>query len=582
MKRTNPLSQYGRAYGTNAERPSRATKANSDIVPSYAMKLCAAGLIGSAALVQSPLPAFAETGETMPVLPYILGATSAFIAAGAAFASWKLIEKAYEIRDGKNMAATFEDPARTGRITMDAEIENDPQIDYALSILEDESTIVSKTMNEPFDATKNDEFLPAREADDWIDALVASLYEGSSSVNHDAASDEKEPEDSKQTIDDARHLDNSTSSESNESGMKNNELPTKEFIPAIESPRIYNGQVPDRYSAPVIGPRSMSVGDIERRLEMLDISNEPAAVRLRERNAQFRFNHPRTEEQYQRPMIPVVPEIQTQKKHSETGFFSTMMRKVSKDDTADVPVIARGAGSRRITVPEIEPESQTFAPSAYSIAAASAAVAYGIQDFAPQFGSDYAALVASEVYANIGSKTSAQRSIENSNIAAAQDKPSVTAAVAAAYASVAYGESSHNIISFEEAMPTLPSRSARIMRIVNNAMPERRAKPIDSLSVQRFGKDESVEDGVSAMWASEEMPAYAVDDTNTSMQEVHEGIVDDYSADYIERLVRDEFDHRHDTTAQRNAALGQMRVVEGSVARPVPLDAGFKHLRHRA
>jgi hypothetical protein len=35
---------------------------------------------------------------------------------------------------------------------------------------------------------------------------------------------------------------------------------------------------------------------------------------------------------------------------------------------------------------------------------------------------------------------------------------------------------------------------------------------------------------------------------------------------YIDYMVREEFEHRHDTTAQRNVALGRMRLVQGGAS----------------
>lgn len=53
----------------------------------------------------------------------------------------------------------------------------------------------------------------------------------------------------------------------------------------------------------------------------------------------------------------------------------------------------------------------------------------------------------------------------------------------------------------------------------------------------------------------------------------------DASDAYIDYIVQDEFDHRHDSLSQRNAALGRIQVVNGSAC-PVPVRESVR--RHRA
>ena len=52
------------------------------------------------------------------------------------------------------------------------------------------------------------------------------------------------------------------------------------------------------------------------------------------------------------------------------------------------------------------------------------------------------------------------------------------------------------------------------------------------------------------------------------------------SGSYIDYMVQDEFEHRHDSLAQRNAALGRMQVINGSATSPVSVRDSIK--RHRA
>lgn len=51
------------------------------------------------------------------------------------------------------------------------------------------------------------------------------------------------------------------------------------------------------------------------------------------------------------------------------------------------------------------------------------------------------------------------------------------------------------------------------------------------------------------------------------------------SAVYINHLVQDEFDHRHDSPTQRNAALGRMQVINGSAVAPVSVRDSMRRNR---
>ncbi len=48
---------------------------------------------------------------------------------------------------------------------------------------------------------------------------------------------------------------------------------------------------------------------------------------------------------------------------------------------------------------------------------------------------------------------------------------------------------------------------------------------------------------------------------------------------YIDHMVQDEFDHRHDSPAQRNAALGRMQVINGSAVSPVSVRESMRRNR---
>ena len=55
------------------------------------------------------------------------------------------------------------------------------------------------------------------------------------------------------------------------------------------------------------------------------------------------------------------------------------------------------------------------------------------------------------------------------------------------------------------------------------------------------------------------------------------GVSSGISSAYINYMVQDEFEHRHDTPAQRNAALGRLHIVNGAAHAPVPLAARYRH-----
>ena len=57
------------------------------------------------------------------------------------------------------------------------------------------------------------------------------------------------------------------------------------------------------------------------------------------------------------------------------------------------------------------------------------------------------------------------------------------------------------------------------------------------------------------------------------------GCAEPLSTAYIDHMVQDEFDHRHDSPAQRNAALGRMQVINGSAVSPVSVRDSMRRNR---
>ena len=78
------------------------------------------------------------------------------------------------------------------------------------------------------------------------------------------------------------------------------------------------------------------------------------------------------------------------------------------------------------------------------------------------------------------------------------------------------------------------------------------------------------------------IPSVSLDDDATLASDDDPGSTSALSQAYIDYLVQEEFAHRHDTLAQRNAALGRMRVVNGAATAPVSVREGVALHRYMA
>ena len=598
MKRTSPLSQCKSCTHKSATSQAEATfnKVSSHIVLTK-RKASTAGLFGSAVLFSAPAQALAENAESMPVVPYVLGAVSALIAVGATAAAWRLITSGSLLSNTKpkitssDLTGVLYPADTTGVLDLDPdialaleELTSTPVINESKSIsfgkiesqeqiMKDNSALFTlpvqkKSIPDIFKRSKKRR-LDASDYDTWIDSLVDSMYGDQSNIENTLVSSQVSNIDpiAEQMSPQLNNTDNSTgefiftlkdpytSSDFETAAFLKISIdtPTEEFM--AQNQRNLN---PDNthisdYVAPVVGPRYASLHDIEHHLEALDASNEPAAIAIREKNQQFRAEHPRQGT----PTAAMIPDVMQAQKpikfKSDTKMFTSIIKRGQKEKNAysDVPTIARGKSVRNIVVPEIDIPEQYYAPVSYTVQKA-------------------------DIHANDTTNQAETVFKPNTN-------PSVTAAVAAAYANAAYGNVPvhSNIISFEQARPDLSARSARVMQMVNNAIPQKpEPQRITSNDINRDDAINAV--AASAMWSGDAIAAVPVDDTTTDFNSIQPDTQNITSSDYIERLVQDEFEHRHETPAQRNATLGQMKVIDTGVMRPVPLDAGFKHLRHRA
>ena len=360
---------------------------------------------------------------------------------------------------------------------------------------------------------------------------------------------------------------------------------------------------PHAYVAPVVGPVALGHTDAVRRHAMLKESMAPAAIALRNRDEEFKSQRTYTFEaqriaqrasSYEVPSItgahepvaavPAAPvaapqpqpqparrATQAQPQQRQTAETAAPQRpaptSVFRRAAAardDVPVIARGATSatpgpmmRATSVSDRVPvEKQSF--SVPDPAAFAPVPVAPVTPHIPQRGVAAAVAAAQNVYAAFAPVTAEPYAIPDPEVLVSQDTaaapvapaaPEVVAAsevvassVAAAYAAAVY----ENVHVPEHYLP--PSFTAQLPPVSGHA---------------------------SLIAGS--IPAVEIEGDFSDPYNTETG----YSAAYINYMVQDEFEHRHDTPAQRNAALGRMRIVNGAACAPVPLSESVRH-RHPA
>ncbi len=304
--------------------------------------------------------------------------------------------------------------------------------------------------------------------------------------------------------------------------------------------------------APVVGPRFMTPDDAAMRRQALEQSDAPEAKELRRRDRLF----------------------QAQK----AGRLARS--KSSRDSEEDgVPVISRGSSypaapgpamrshyigdsaretSRSVSVPDPElilPVAATL--SSESSVAPSVAVAAS------------AAQIAYAAFAGTGSTATQKKTSP-----ATGDRPAVAQPSRAAtygYGSAGCGSAYSDARSASSCRPTAPSGdddhsiAAAYAAAVYSAFGAGTPVPETATerglsSVPSVGPEESLGRSGSG-------DAYATSPLSPA---------------YIEHMVRDEFAHRHDTPAQRNAALGRIRIVNGAACAPVSVREGVAMKRYMA
>lgn len=287
------------------------------------------------------------------------------------------------------------------------------------------------------------------------------------------------------------------------------------------------------YVAPVVGPSSLSAEEAARHQAMLQESKTAAVVALRSRDAAFK-NRTRSED-------PVRP----------ASFYQ------ARSPMADVPTIVRGdsgvpgpaqRSSNLSDRMRLEKQSLSVPDPACFAPVPVAPAAVPIRDR----GVAAAVAAAQSVYAAYGSFTVAGVPVR-SEVGAqrVQGGTEVSSAVAAAYAAAVYGSISPAVSQASSYMAQEPRAEYGTDPFVYGAtsINEPVGRPLPAIGTEGDFSDPYDDYGVSS------------------------GI----SAAYINYMVQDEFEHRHDTPAQRNAALGRLHIVNGAAHAPVPLAARYRH-----
>ena len=266
------------------------------------------------------------------------------------------------------------------------------------------------------------------------------------------------------------------------------------------------------YVAPVIGPSAVTAEEAARRHALLETATTPAAQAVRQRDEEFRAQRTRTARALRGQ--EGVPQI--------TRGFAACAAPVSESPSAATPGPQRRERSASDLVPAVERLIHVPDLDAPSPAVAAAVL--------PQASAAIPATLHDAAVAAAASAYSAFGSVGESTVA----MPAVTGAPA--------------------ARPVAPT-AARLA-------PKRASAPAPDPA--------TVSSSIAAAYAAavyadvripEQVPAAV------SAKPAPEPIADEtapLSAAYIDYLVRDEMEHRHDTIAQRNAATGAYRVISGA------------------
>lgn len=307
-------------------------------------------------------------------------------------------------------------------------------------------------------------------------------------------------------------------------------LSTDDYVALVSTQRL-QGAVPVSpspvsYVAPIVGPSSVSAEEAVRHQEMLRRSTSATAVALKNRDAAFKSQRKGTAVERQ----------------SSTGGVPTIARGVITPGPAQqhTSLSSRMHVERQfISVPD----PSCFAPVPTPPLAASVC----------DRGMSAAVSAAQSAYAAYGSIS--ERPVASVSAPACpgsqcatlqQPAPvsDVSSSVAAAYASAVYGNNA------------IPERTA--------ALPVLAAEPVATVPQDQFAFQEGVASPVARPLPAVGFAGDFSDPFSTSS---------DMSAAYINYMVQDEFEHRHDTIAQRNAALGRMHIVNGAAQAPRSLVA---------
>lgn len=274
------------------------------------------------------------------------------------------------------------------------------------------------------------------------------------------------------------------------------------------------------YVAPVVGPSFVSSEQVQRRRELLERAATPEAEALRTRDEEFLR---------QRAARGCAPQAAAtpgplQKAPSMAEHAASLPSAVS---AVAAPSAGAGVGTSSVSAAVSAAQSAyaAYAPASARRTATRQPEASGLSvpPAAPQ-----AAFPQSAAFPAVQAEPAA-------------DPAEVAHSVAAAYAAAVYA---------------------------NVAVPAPQAAPRGA-AVDRAPAPASI-------------PSVSLDDDATLASDDDPGSTSALSQAYIDYLVQEEFAHRHDTLAQRNAALGRMRVVNGAATAPVSVREGVALHRYMA
>lgn len=347
------------------------------------------------------------------------------------------------------------------------------------------------------------------------------------------------------------------------------------------------------YVAPVIGPAATLREEAARHRAQLANSQAPAAIALRSRDEAFRA------QSTQAGFAARVREAGAPAVSAEAGAVAASPCMAVQNQgapssqparTDGVPRIERGAATpgpaarqqplyergtlaQGLRVPDVEPafavsapRAQGVSPSDIAAAAAGAAYAAFASEPAPM---SVPAVVSAAPYVSIPevdaggapvlpAQQTTQPVAEEVSRGAYEPLPASGSAYAARLAAAVYGSAAERAACAQNISTSVAAAYASAVYAD--------VRPYEPVHMRAAG-------GIAdASVSTPGIPAVVEEASTTST----------LSPEYINYLVQDEFEHRHDSIAQRNAARSHLHIVNGAASAPVPLEFSVHRYRHRA